>query len=279
MVEQESLLASILSDRKTIPNPMLNRLGLQVARTVTAHALYHLRRVPTPSRYKDHVETLRRDGIVVIHDFLPREAFEALRHEFFDVYERHHDALLTLESMNVYEIAYFHKLPSESIPRSRQFIADPAVQALFEGGERRPWQKVFQFAGFERVRYGAATREPDPQVSLHADAFYHTYKSWLYLEDVTEEDGPLALVKRSHHLTWQQIPYIYSHSCEDGVDPSRRISLDEMHRLRLRETLITCPSNTLVVANTGAYHRRTQGKAGNKRYAIHIMSRTSPFRV
>lgn len=279
MAEQESLLARILSERKTIANPVLNRLGLQVARTMTAHGLYHLRSVATPNRYKDQVETLRRDGIVIINDFLPREEFEAVRSEFFDVYSRYQDKLLTLESMNVYEIAYFHKLPPESIPRSRQFIADPTVQALFEGGERRRWQKVFQFAGFERVSCGASRAEPDPQVSLHADAFYHTHKSWLYLDDVTEDNGPLALVKRSHHLTWQQIPYIYSHSCEEGVDASRRIKPEEMERLRVRETVVTCPRNTLVVANTGAYHRRTQGKAGSKRLAVHIMSRTSPFSV
>ena len=277
MSEQKTLLAEILSGRKTIANPVLNRLGLQVARTMTAHGLYHLRSVPTPNRYKDQVETLRRDGIVVINDFLPREDFEAVRGEFFDVYERYQDRLLTLESMNVYEIAYFHKLPPERIQRSRQFIADPTVQALFEGGERRPWQKVFQFAGFERVSCGESSKEADPQVSLHADAFYHTHKSWLYLEDVTEDNGPLALVKRSHHLTLRQIPYIYSHSCAEGVDPSRRITPEEMERLRAQETVVTCRRNTLVVANTGAYHRRTQGKAGSKRYAVHMMSRTSPF--
>lgn len=279
MSEQKSLLAEILSERKTIASPVLNRLGLQVARTMTAHGLYHLRSVRTPNRYKDQVETLRRDGIVIINDFLPREEFEAVRGEFLDVYERHQSSLLTLESMNVYEIAYFHKLPAEHIPHSRRFITDPTVQALFEGGERRSWQKVFQFAGFERVSYGDSRREADPQVSLHADAFYHTHKSWLYLDDVTEDNGPLALVKRSHHLTLPQIPYIYSHSCARGVDASRRITPEELERLRGRETVVTCPRNTLVVANTGAYHRRTQGKAGSTRYAIQIMSRTSPFRV
>lgn len=274
----KSLVSEILSEQKLIASPTLNRLGLQVARTMAAHGLYNLRNIQTPKRFKEQVETLRRDGIVIVNDFLPPEEFQAVRGEFFDTYDRYQDKVLTLESINVYQIAYFHKLSRESIPHSRQFIADPTVHALFEAGERRPWQDVFQFAGFEQITCGESG-ELDPQVSLHADAFYHTHKSWLYIEDVTQDNGPLALVKGSHHLTLQQIPYIYLHSFEQGVDPSRRISEEEMERLKLRETVVTCPRNTLVVANTGAYHRRTQGRPGTKRYAVQIMSRTSPFVV
>jgi len=276
MSARKSLLAKILSEEKVIENPMLNRLGLQVARAIAAHGLYNVRSTVTPERYKDQIQTLCRDGIIVINDFLPPEEFEAVRGEYFDVYERNEDKLLTLDSINVYQIAYFHKLPAEAIPRSRQFLRDPRVQTLFEGGEKRPWQRVFQFAGFERVTYGESGSD-DPQASLHADAFFHTHKAWLYVEDVSEENGPLALVKGSHRLSLQQIPYIYSHSCAEGVDPSRRITPEEIERVGRRETVVTCPRNTLVVANTGAYHRRTQGKVGARRSAVQIMSRSSPF--
>ena len=272
------LLRRILSDQKTVPSPLLNRLGLQVFRTITAHGLYRLRRPAIPHPYSGHIAALRRDGIVMIENFLPPAEFEAVHREFFDAYHRHQDRLLTLESRNRYQIAYFHKLPAESIPSSLAYLRNPMLQALLEGGERRPWRTAFQFAGFEQVTYGA-DGEPDPQVSLHADAFYHTHKSWLYLEDVTEDNGPLALVKGSHHLTLSQLPYIYSHSCQVGVDASRRINPQEVERLRTRETFVTCPRNTLIVANTSAYHHRTQGLPGRKRYAIHIMSRTSPYRL
>ena len=65
------LLRRILSDQKTVPSPLLNRLGLQVFRTITAHGLYRLRRPAIPHPYSGHIAALRRDGIVMIENFLP----------------------------------------------------------------------------------------------------------------------------------------------------------------------------------------------------------------
>jgi hypothetical protein len=87
----------------------------------------------------------------------------------------------------------------------------------------------------------------------------------------------LAVIKGTHHLTFDQIPYIYSHSNRTGEDASRRILPEEMERQGLKETLVTVNKNTLVIANTHAYHRRTQGIDGAKRYAVHIMARAKPF--
>ena len=36
------------------------------------------------------------------------------------------------------------------------------------------------------------------------------------------------------------------------------------------ETVIICPSNTLVVANASGYHSGLQGKIGEKRLSIHL---------
>lgn len=276
MAAQKSLWSLIASDQKLVPNPILNRLGLQVARAMTAHGVYHLRRVSTPSSVDSRVRALRRDGLLIIKDFLAASEFEAVRRECFETFGQYHEKMLVLESITRYEIAYFHNLPPDSIPHARRFIADATVHALLEGAEKRRWSQMFQFAGFEYITYGESGA-PDPQVTLHADAFYHTHKAWLYIEDVTPENGPLAIVKGTHRLSLQQIPYIYAHSCKEGVDPSRRISRKELERLGLQETVVTCPKNTLVLANTGAYHRRTEGHPGAKRYAMHIMTRTTPF--
>jgi hypothetical protein len=270
------LLSEIVSGEKLVANPALNRLGLQVARTVVAHALYNLHGVPTPGNLKEQVRALRRDGALMLQDFLPPREFEALRHEFFDAYERYREQLFTVTNTNLYEMAYFHRLPPNSIPQARGLVASPTVQHLMEGGEKRAWAEAFHFAGLEYITYGEGG-EPDPQVTLHADAFYHTHKAWLYLEDVTLDNGPLAIVKGTHRLALRQISHIYSHSLKAGVDPSRRITNGELKQAGLSETVLTCPMNTLVVANTGAYHRRTQGKPGARRYAVQVVARASPF--
>lgn len=276
MVGQKALLSEVLSEEKVVRSLVLNRLGLQVARTIVAHAVYHLHKVETPSRLVHHVDALRRDGLLVLHDFLPASEFDALRSEYFDAYDRYREQLFTANSTNLYEMAYFHRLPPDGIPHARRFVDNPMLHQLLEGGERRSWAEFFHFSGLEYITYGE-TGDPDPQVTLHADAFYHTHKAWLYIEDVRPEDGPLAVVKGTHRFTLRQIPHIYSHSLETGVDPSRRIESEEMRRAGLQETLVTCPKNTLVIANTGAYHRRTPGKPGARRYAIQVVARANPF--
>lgn len=276
MVRQKALLSEILSEEKVVRSRLLNRLGLQVARTMVAHAVYHLHKVETPSRLNHHVEALRRDGLLVLHDFLSASEFDALRSEFFDAYDRYREQLFTVNSTNLYEMAYLHRLPPDGIPHARRFLDSPTLHQLLEGAEKRSWAEFFHFSGLEYITYGESG-EPDPQLSLHADAFYHTHKAWLYIENVRPEDGPLAVVKGTHRFTLRQIPHIYSHSLGKGVDPSRRITSEEMKRVGLQETLVTCPKNTLVIANTGAYHRRTQGTPGAKRYAIQVVARATPF--
>jgi hypothetical protein len=47
--------------------------------------------------------------------------------------------------------------------------------------------------------------------------------------------------------------------------------------MNLPETIVTCPRNTLVVANVCGYHRRLQGQAGRQRQALALSLRGHPF--
>jgi hypothetical protein len=271
-----SLWKQIMSDAKIVPNPTLNRLGLQVVRSTLSHGMYNLRPHTVPGDVKTEVDTLRRDGILILPNFLPQDAFDRLHTEFFDMVDHHIDKFMVLDNINLYQVGYVNTLGKELIPNTFAFLKNPRVRGIFEGAEKRPWDVFFHLAGLEVVTYGESGK-PDPQISMHADSFYHTHKAWLYMEDVTTETGPLAVIKGTHHLTIDQLPYIYSHSNRNGEDGSRRITQAEMERLGLKETLVTCKKNTLVIANTHAYHRRTQGINGAKRYAVHIMARAKPF--
>lgn len=273
-----SLWRQIMSDAKLVPNPTLNRLGLQVMRSTLSHGLYNLRPYPVPADVKSEVDMLRRDGILILPNFLPQPDFDRLHAEFFDTYANHVDKFMVLDNINLYQVGYVNTLGKKLIPNTYAFLKNPRARGIFEGAEKRPWDVFFHLAGLEVVTYGAAGK-PDPQISMHADTFYHTHKAWLYMEDVTPDNGPLAVIKGTHHLTLSQIPYIYSHSNRTGEDASRRILPEEMERMRLKETLVTCKKNTLVIANTHAYHRRTQGRDGAHRYAVHIMARAKPFRA
>ena len=272
-----ALWRQVLSDEKVVSSPLLNRLGVQLVRSALAHGLYRVRPRPVPDEVRREVDALRRDGVVVLPGFLPEDQFEALRTEFFDVVEHHIDDFMTLDDANVYQMGYVHELGEQLIPKTCQFLREPRLRALLEGAEKRTWGAFFRLAGLECITYGDSVTT-DPQVALHSDSFHHTHKAWLYMDDVTRENGPLAVIKGSHHLRLGQLRHIYAHSNKSGHDPSRRIPREELEHLGLEETVVVCASNTLVIANTHAYHHRTQGRTGAKRYAIHLMARARPFR-
>src|SRR5690348_10223577 len=64
----------------TSSGPMLgNRLGGQVARTLAKNAAIEVRRIARhPEVPDEYTETLDRDGIVVIPDYLPHERYQRL---------------------------------------------------------------------------------------------------------------------------------------------------------------------------------------------------------
>ena len=71
----------LFSRDKVIESRLLNIMGAQVFRTVAARALYNLRRVAVAEAVAREVAELRRDGIVVLPDFVPPDQFERVRAE------------------------------------------------------------------------------------------------------------------------------------------------------------------------------------------------------
>lgn len=66
--------------QKIVDDPLLNRMGLQVARTVAAHAAVGLRARHRPAEpiVAEWAQGLRADGCLVVADFLPPDDFVAV---------------------------------------------------------------------------------------------------------------------------------------------------------------------------------------------------------
>ncbi|MFO1538801.1 MAG: phytanoyl-CoA dioxygenase family protein, partial [Actinomycetota bacterium] len=120
----------------------------------------------------------------------------------------------------------------------------------------------------------------DEQTRLHVDSVFHTHEVWLYLTDVTEENAPLVYVPRSHHLDAVRLRAEYRDSVDPSrcIDPSRRVPDAEMERRGLTPQVVTCPKNTLVIADTCGYHARAIGQDGGHRRALYMFFRSNPFR-
>ena len=271
----------ILSDDKVLDNTLLNRLGAQVLRTVVARAAYTLRPVTTDEAVTAAVDELKTEGLLLLPNFLSPDHFEGVVQEcaWLDRCPEH--KLTTTEGPTIQEVSPIGRFGDSVLPRIHAFFRDARLSGLLEASEKWPFGDLAHYGIGQRLTHGAGAprSKEDPQAELHSDIFFTSHKAWLFLDDVRLEDGPFVYVKRSHRLAASRLWAIYRHSCgkDELADPSRRMARAEQDRMSLVETIVTCPKNTLVVANVCGYHRRLQGQAGRQRHALALSLRTNPF--
>lgn len=270
-------LTRIFTATKTVDNKLLNRLGLQSLRSVAARSIHHLLPAITDAAVKETIDELEREGLVILPNFLPSDLFELVRQECVALINNNPNRLDVLcAGPNTVEIAKLSNFRSSELQFTHEFFSYPKLKALMQAAEKRPRCDQYAVRTIERLKQGPIGTQEDPETALHSDCFFNTHKVWLYLSDVRLETGPLVFVKRSHRLTLDQLYFLYQESCQRNRG-SRRITSDEIKRTGLAETIVTCPKNTLVIANTLGYHRRLRGQPGQERYALHVQLRTNPF--
>jgi len=270
-------LLRVLSKDKLIQSPILNRMGVQVARTLAARGIYHMRPAHIDPSIKDKVAEVKRDGMTIFEDFLPPDHFEDVKRECLALIDSQEQHVTTLRhGPNRVQYARTNEFDRSRWPRTREFLGDSRLRGVLEAMEKLPYDPDSGQRSVERLIIGDSANEHDPETEMHSDVFYMSHKAWLYLEDVNLEDCPLVYVKGSHRITGAQLRHIYRHSLIQDK-PSRRISADEMKKQKLEETVLTCKKNTLVVANICGYHRRYGGQPGRQRLAIQVSLRSQPF--
>ncbi len=137
---------------------------------------------------------------------------------------------------------------------------------------------------YETLQAGDAAPK-DPQTDLHRDTFFPDLKCWLFLEDVGEEDGPFAYVVGSHmatpaRLAWEQgeANRLIAGPAGHARGGSLRCDADGLEQMGLpAPTHFPVAANTLVIANTFGFHKRTVGKEGALRLALYGHLRPAPF--
>lgn len=265
---------------KVVDDPLLNRAGLQVARTVAARASQLRMRPTLDPGVTPYVERFRRDGLVTVPDLLTTDELATLRDHARRLLDdpsvpRHEWDMGRNTLVSIRE----DELTAEQISPLDVLLDRPLVWELIAMAGRRRVDRSSAVVTVDRLvqSEGDASRD-DPQTAWHSDTFFSTVKCWLYLTDVRAEDGPLEYVPGSQRLSARELVEVYRHSCRHGVDPSRRIPDGELHRRGLpAPTALECPAGTFVVADTFGYHRRRLGRPGGVREAIHIQARANPF--
>ena len=266
-------------DNPILGSRRLNRRGLHVARLKLAHALAWTRRrrltAGLPAEWREQFD---RDGYVEVRDFLPSEQFEklqtALLHGEFDTREHQQGDAIT------------RRVPIgpallRQIPELRGLLQDPRWRSLLTYVGSTASEPIYYL---QTIVMGHASGAPDPQLELHADTFHPSLKAWLFLTDVSADQGPLTYVAGSHLLTAERLAWEQARSVTIGESDrlsqrgSFRVPPEELASLNLPQpTRFAVPANTLVAIDTCGFHARGTADQPVVRVEIWAYSRRTPF--
>jgi len=263
---------------------VLNLLGLHVIRVVVAQILFRFRLLLlSPLVPAEDRRQFLREGYIVKPNFLSAEQFDALSAELTG-YEG--DIREISEGNTGTQRLFLTREVRQALPECERLTRNPALDRLlrYTSSKNRP---PFFFVENLKQHSGEAG-ERDPQKDFHMDTFHPCVKAWLYLDDVSENNGPFVYIPRSHRLTWERVKWEYRESIKASRDKesqearywdgSFRVSDDDRRRMGLSEPkVMNVPSNTLVLANVRGFHCRGNATGASSRLAIWMQARDNPF--
>ena len=271
--------AKSFADNPILGSQALNRHGLHVARLKLAHRLAWSRRrrlaAAVPSEWRERFD---RDGFVELRDFLPTDVFARLQQALLtsELEARQHQQGDTITR----RVAIGPEL-LRTVPELRAMLAKFRLKALLAYVASTRAEPLYYV---QTIVTRHADGPPDPQLELHADTFHPSLKAWLFLTDVTDDQGPLTYVAGSHRLTPERIAWerARSISVKDSDHLSQRgsfrVSPAELQTLGLSHpTRFAVPANTLVVIDTCGFHARGSSDRPTVRAEIWGFVRRTPF--
>jgi hypothetical protein len=265
---------------------LANRLGLQLARIATVSADWRRRRRPAEADIKPYVEAYERDGFVVIENFLPQDVFAAIQGE---CRAAHGEGLFSShveDDNNVIEETLSVKKHRDRFPRTLETLSEhELLKRLAAALLRRPSIERMRFD----VNFMTKSKDAPPPERLvgtnylHADVHYPSGKAWLYVNDIDEENGAFVYAKASQKLTPARLAYEYDISLRVAEAkraggfrssmPGNLLRLPtekQIRTMRIEESVVSGPANTLVFANVMGFHKRGEFAEGRRREQVQI---------
>ena len=278
------LLALATGAKSFVDNPIigserLNRRGLHTARLTLAHRLAWWRRKRLESAVpKDWREAFDRDGFIEIPNFLPEDVFARLKETVLSTaldsrQQRQGDTITRRVPIGPEVLSQVPELGlvlgNKEFRSSLAYVASTRSKPLYY---------------VQTILTGQVPGPPDPQLELHSDTFHPSLKAWLFLTDVTDDQGPLTYVAGSHRLTPERLAWERARSIaikkSDRLSQrgSLRIEPGELPALSLPQpTRFAVPANTLVIIDTCGFHARGSSERPSVRVELWAYARRTPF--
>jgi hypothetical protein len=258
----------------------LDRRGLHVKRCEMADRMAWNRRARMEHLVEaDDRAAFARDGFVLERDFLAPDLYAAVCEE-----ARAHTALCQemRQGRAVTRRVTLDEADRSVLPHCRAAVADPRFDGVVRYVASHNARPLYYL---QSIIADPDRGEEDPQTSLHLDTFHPIAKAWLFLQDVGEDDGPFQFVPGSHLFDARRRAWEYDQSLAASVAENRyhsrgsfRAGPEDLERMGLPQPRrMAVPGNTLVVADTHAFHGRTPSPKPTIRIELYATLRRNPF--
>ena len=277
-------LSAVLSNEGVVDSALLNRLGCQVGRVALSRVGSRLRQLVRPATSTQERE-IRGQGYTLLRDFLPADAFEKVRDEYWAVMtdpdtpkRRIRDTAGCVRETYYLEEncpakACLTEIYNNETLRSLLMCSEGVAPNAFDQG-------VFQVA-FWRHRmddgsFSDALSSDHSNSEFHSDTFYTISKAFFYVEPSDSNNGAHRYVPNSHRLTLARLRFEYQNSVV-GRRSSPRVPESEIGRYGGEPLTFDLPGNSLIVENTFGFHAAGSIKPGRERNLIYLQFRWPPF--
>ncbi len=154
---------------------------------------------------------------------------------------------------------------------------DKGVTRMYHADKEEPALKKFRFdesiARIARAYYGypvfssylafQSNKQSECGTrGYHVDGWVDEFKAFLYLEDVSVENGPFAYLKGSNHAYLKRFKRML-HKFE-GKEPSTSFSTKEAGEYAKSEKILSGKAGTLILADVAGFHRGLPQKGKNR---------------
>jgi len=211
---------------------------------------------PELTERKDVIEALDRDGVCVIPNFLDRKLCETMIADYDRQFARVLDGTFVgdYNAKPEYGPYRISKADEFSETAKRYFFDDPLILSVARAFVS-PTAFSYRREADLKVHANLFSQSDLP----HFDDWRHRFKAFLYLNDVTEKNGPFVYYTRTH----KQEPWKERYNREYEVDGEEgrygHFFPQEMRALIARhgfeERVCTGPAGTLIFADFRGIHR------------------------